>query len=363
MEEQIRQLEGSNNPAVAMRAAMAPAATHSARRNSKKRDLSQYKGKSIKEAQGFFYQDWSRICFRPRAMKDVACSNMSNTILGKSCHYPVFITPIGLVGMAHSDAELGLVLASKRRGIHCCVSTATTLDHKFIATGFDLQGNKSRQSYGAVFFQLYVHSQRSETVNRIRTARKLGYSALFITVDTPVIGKRVDDRRLQAAEMSKINGGVSTEKEGVQGGRAPSGALSQTLVWEDLVWIREEWPGPIVIKGVQSAEDAKSAMQAGAQGIYLSNHGGRQLRSAPSSLDTLLEIRFKYPEILNNCEVFVDGGFRHGADVVKALCLGAKAVGIGRPFLYALAAFGTEGVERAIDSKLIYDLVFFSIFF
>jgi L-lactate dehydrogenase (cytochrome) len=128
------------------------------------------------------------------------------------------------------------------------------------------------------------------------------------------------------------------------------------LDWEDLKWIREAWAGtgPVVLKGIQTAEDAKRAAEIGVDGIYLSNHGGRQIDYGPSSIRTLLEIRTFCPEILSKVEIYLDGGIRRGADVLKALCLGATAVSLGRPFMYALGAYGSEGVVKAIQSKLEY---------
>jgi L-lactate dehydrogenase (cytochrome) len=127
--------------------------------------------------------------------------------------------------------------------------------------------------------------------------------------------------------------------------------LSPYTTWEDLEWIRKEWEGPIVLKGIQTAEDAKLALDYGCDGILLSNHGGRQMHTAPSALMTLLEIRTYCPEVIGKMEIFLDGGLRDGNDVLKALCLGATAVGVGRPFLYALAAYGTKGIERCVDSE------------
>lgn len=175
-----------------------------------------------------------------------------------------------------------------------------------------------------------------------------------------MLGKRTADRRLQAEEALSL--GVSVESvpqasEGENpytpgaGGRVVAGRVSARTTWDDLKWIREAWQGPIVLKGIQCAEDAKLAVEYGCQGILLSNHGGRQLHTAPSSLTTLLEIRTYCPEVLEKLEVYVDGGLRDGADILKAICLGAKSVGVGRPFFYAMAAYGAAGVERCIDSK------------
>ncbi|KUL89316.1 hypothetical protein ZTR_03629 [Talaromyces verruculosus] len=133
------------------------------------------------------------------------------------------------------------------------------------------------------------------------------------------------------------------------GGRPVPGSLDPGLNWEDLAWITDEWDGPIVLKGIQTVEDVKLAVQHGVQGVLLSNHGGRQIHSAPSALMTLLETRTYYPEAFDKLEIFVDGGLRDGADVLKALCLGATAVGVGRPYFYAMAAYGIEGVEKCTD--------------
>ncbi len=180
-------------------------------------------------------------------------------------------------------------------------------------------------------------------------------------MDTPVLGKA--DRRYTAAGRGEARfrpagaascseaGGSRTRSGVASGGRVGSGQLSANLTWEDIKWIRKEWEGPIVLKGIQNADDAKRAVEYNCHGILLSNHGGRQLHSAPSALMTLLEIRTYHPEILGKIEIFLDGGLRDGADILKALCLGATAVGIGRPFLYALAAYGSEGVERCAESE------------
>jgi L-lactate dehydrogenase (cytochrome) len=175
----------------------------------------------------------------------------------------------------------------------------------------------------------------------------------MITVDTPCVGNRDEDRRLKAREELELGVPKSRGEDGepkVVPGRN-TGGLSRSLSWGDLAWIREAWGGPIALKGIQSEEDARVAMEAGVEAIYLSNHGGRQLHSAPPCLATLLRIRRCYPEVLERCEVFVDGAATRGGDILKAICLGARAVGIGRSFLYAMGAYGPQGVHKAIDSE------------
>jgi L-lactate dehydrogenase (cytochrome) len=294
-------------------------------------------------------------------MRDVSVVDTSTSMLNLRSRYPFFIAPMGLVGTVHEDGELALARAGARMGVHYCISTATTKSHEDIIRTFEAerqtQTSTGEKIQGEVFFQLYVHSQRQITQDLLRKIRALGYRGLFITADTPVVGKRIADRKLQAKEAIeaglKDEGVTSTSTQNrVEGGRAPPGVLSSSLNWNDLAWIRKEWEGPIVIKGVQCATDVKIASNLGVQGVYLSNHGGRQLQDAPSSLDTLLETRNLYPEVFGKVEVFVDGGFSNGADILKAICLGATAVGIGRPFMYAVAGYGTKGAMRVIDSEL-----------
>jgi L-lactate dehydrogenase (cytochrome) len=302
-------------------------------------------------------QAWSGLTFRPRVMRNVETVNPAWQMLSHRCRYPFFIPPMGLVGAVHEDGELAFASGAASKGVHYCVSTAATQTHEAIMENFNTtQAQSGMVGQSELFLQLYVHSQPEVTMEFLRRARALGYKGLFITVDTPVIGKRIADRRLQARELVEVgitdlNAAPALEEKPKAGGRVRPGVISMTLNWDDLIWIRKEWSGPIVLKGIQSAADAKMALDLGCQGIYLSNHGGRQLQDAPSSLETLLEIRTMNPEILGRLEIYCDGSFRTGADVLKALCLGATAVAVGRPFMYAVAGYGVKGIERVIDSK------------
>lgn len=263
---------------------------------------------------------------------------------------------MGLMGMFHSDGEAALAKASKKRGVGYLVSNATSKSHSEIKQAWDEAESASNSDEGALFFQFYVPTDRKKAIATVVHARELGYKGLFITVDTPAVGKRVADRRLQARESlaDGLADLVPKEPATTSGGRAARGFLSTSLNWEDIKWMREHWPGPIVVKGIQTAADAKIAADLGLQGIYLSNHGGRQLGSAPSAVRTLENIRFQCPEVFDKLEVFADGGVRSGEDVLKALCLGASAVGVGRPFMWALAAYGQEGAERVAESKFLH---------
>jgi L-lactate dehydrogenase (cytochrome) len=242
------------------------------------------------------------------------------------------------------------------------VSTASSKPSEHIMQSYvEEQGRLKNGSPTQLFYQYYMPVNRNKAIELMQLVKKAGYKGLWITVDTPVLGKRTADRYLQAEEALAVGlaeeataeweTGSDNEFAPAMGGRVVQGQLSPHTTWEDLKWIRDEWSGPIVLKGIQCAEDAKLAMEYGCDGILLSNHGGRQLHTAPSALMTLLEIRTYCPEVLGKLEIFLDGGLRDGNDVLKALCLGATAVGVGRPFLYALAAYGAKGVERCVDGK------------
>lgn len=296
--------------------------------------------------------DWDRVLFRPRVLRNVKRVNMQRKILDFSSNFPFFIAPAAMARLGHPDGELCLARGAARYNIPYCSSNSSSVSHE------DLTQCLKEQAGGCLFFQLYVKKKKEDTIEHIRRARVLGFKALVITADTAVVGIREEDDRYRIREAFK-----RSEKFVPFWGAAPvgkdddyvlRGAHSSTLNWDDLEWIKEEWgdAGPICIKGILTAEDAKIACDMGVQSIYLSNHGGRQLDSAPSSLRALLEIRKFYPEVFEKCEVLLDGGVRRSRDILKALCLGARAVGLGRPFMYALSAYGTEGVLKTIQSEI-----------
>ncbi|KAH7398495.1 mitochondrial cytochrome-like protein b2 [Pyrenochaeta sp. MPI-SDFR-AT-0127] len=281
-------------------------------------------------------------------------------IFGHSSPYPFYISPMGTMGAIHAGAEPEMIKGAVRKGAHVVVSTASTKSTEQIMQSFvEEQERLKNGSPTVMFYQYYMPVDRKKAIELMRIVKRCGYKGLWITVDTPILGKRTADRYLQAEEALAV--GIEEESSSeweagsdnafapAMGGRVVQGQLSPYTTWEDLEWIRKEWAGPIVLKGIQCAEDAKLAMDFGCDGILLSNHGGRQLHTAPSALMTLLEIRTYCPEVLGKLEIFLDGGLRDGNDVLKALCLGATAVGVGRPFLYALGAYGTKGIERCVD--------------
>lgn len=187
-------------------------------------------------------------------------------------------------------------------------------------------------------------------------AESLGMKAIFLTVDAAGRGKREADERLRTYEAIEIVNPVTGErvvpdKKGGGLTRAMGSYIDQGMTWKDIAWIRSVTHLPIILKGITNAEDAKIAMQHNVEGIMLSNHGGRNLDYTPPSILLLLEMHKNCPEIFEKMEVYIDGGFRRGGDIIKALCLGAKAVGMGRSFLYALH-YGTEGAEHLVESEL-----------
>jgi L-lactate dehydrogenase (cytochrome) len=306
--------------------------------------------------------DWSRVSFRPRVMRNVGDVDASRKIFGHSSPYPFYISPMGTLGAIHPDAEPEMIRGAVRKGAHMVVSTASSKSSEQIMQSYvDEQEKLKNGSPTRLFYQYYMPVNRNKAIELMQLVKKAGYKGLWITVDTPILGKRTADRYLQAEEALAVGLTEETPAEWekgsdnafapAMGGRPVQGQLSPHTTWEDLKWIRDEWSGPIVLKGIQCAEDAKLAMEYGCDGILLSNHGGRQMHTAPSALMTLLEIRTYCPEVLGKLEIFLDGGLRDGNDVLKALCLGATAVGVGRPFLYALAAYGAKGIEQCVDGE------------
>ncbi|KAL0937192.1 glycolate oxidase [Colletotrichum truncatum] len=282
-----------------------------------------------------------RLALRPRVLRNVDAIDTKTSILGLPSSLPFYISPTGQAKYAHPEAETLISKAAGKEGIIYCMPTkpSASIDAIFGARVSDQQ---------PLFFQLYVDRNREKAQATIRKAESLGAKAIFVTVDSPVIGKRERDERLTVGDepFSEPSGVAKT---------TASGLLNAGLTWTDLEWIRETTPLPIVIKGIQSVEDALIAYEHGVDGIVLSNHGGRSQDTAQAPMLTLLEIRRYAPHLLapeakKKFQVFVDGGIRRGTDILKALALGASAVGIGRPFLYSMTAgYGEAGIRRLLQ--------------
>ncbi|KAI1872868.1 uncharacterized protein JN550_003742 [Neoarthrinium moseri] len=280
-----------------------------------------------------------RIMIQPRILRNVKDVDFRRKILGHNSNAPFFISPAAMAMLAHPDGELALAKAAKTEGIIQCISNNASYP-----LGSIVESGDPQQPF---FFQLYVNSERHKTTELLLKAKELGIKAIFLTVDAPVPGKREADERIAAGSIqSAISGAKATnDKKGGGLGRLMAQYIDKSLTWSDLAWIKETSGLPIVLKGVQNVQDAKMAVEYGVDGIMLSNHGGRSLDTAQPAILNLVELRMKAPEVFSKLEVYVDGGFERGSDILKAIALGATAVGVGRPYLYSLV-YGQEGAEH-----------------
>ncbi|KAL2825773.1 FMN-dependent dehydrogenase-domain-containing protein [Aspergillus cavernicola] len=277
------------------------------------------------------HQSWQSIRFRPRVLRPITTLDLSTSILGTKTSLPFFICPAGGGKLAHTDGEILMTKAAANHGALHWVCNMAGCTKEEIA--------KTRGPDQTLFWQIYAKGTLTTTEEEIREAVQLGYKGFALTVDAVRPGKRERDLRLSLEEEdSSSSCGISAQR----------GAVWSSFDWISAAkWLRSLTDLPIAIKGIQCWEDAALCAQHGFH-PWLSNHGGRQLEGAPSAVETLLEMRRHCPDVLEKCDVIVDGGITRGTDIVKALALGAKAVGLGRPFLYALT-FGEAGVDKAIQ--------------
>merc|ERR1719428_1590721 len=286
-----------------------------------------------------------RVMLKPKVLVDVDNVDMSSTILGTECSIPMYITSCALGRLYHEDGECCLARGAALADIPqlCPTLASCTMDEMHAA----------RSPGQTQWWQLYVNKDRELTKTVVQKAENLGFKALFITVDAPQLGRRERDMRNKA----KMSANVQTKQKDkipTQQGttRAISSFIDPSLQWSDMPWFKSITKMPIILKGIQTGEDAVKAYQMGMDGMVVSNHGGRQLDFARSGIEMLEECMDALNEIgadLDKFTVLVDGGFRRGSDLFKALALGAKAVGIGRPSLVGMAAYGEEGVEKVLQ--------------
>jgi L-lactate dehydrogenase (cytochrome) len=296
---------------------------------------------------------YSHITLRPRVLRDVGAVDTSMAMLGHKLRLPVFCAPTAMAKLIHPDGEKALGQACKEAGIAQCVSTNTSFVLSEIVEAVDAY--KTQIPYEVpLFFQLYVDKNRANSERLLREAQRLGARAVFLTVDAPLPGKREADERVQSDESLRSPVSGAAAKNDLKGGalgRIMGSYIDASVSWDDIPWLRRTVPGmPIILKGIQTWMDAVKAMEAGVDGIVVSNHGGRSLDTAPATILVLLELRKRCPEVFGAMEVYVDGGITRGTDIFKALCLGARAVGIGRGLLYALN-YGVDGATRYLESK------------
>lgn len=307
------------------------------------------------------------VSFRPRQAVFVDECDLRTRVLDFNLSFPAILAPVGYSRMMHPKGEMGAAAAAGAAGTAFILSTIS---------GHKLE-NVRAVSTGPTWYQLYLVGGRAVAEAALERAQKAGYSALVITIDTAVAGMRERDYRngmsqlLSTSVFAKVpyldhflahprwlaaflmDGGTPRLENIVVPGKGPmrlinvGAALARAVVtWEDMRWLRGLWKGPIIVKGVMTGDDARHAIDVGAAAVVVSNHGGRQLDGVSATLRALPEV---VSAVNNQVEVLMDGGVRRGADIVKAICLGARAVLIGRAYAYGMAAAGPAGVERALE--------------
>jgi len=307
------------------------------------------------------------VTFRPRYAVAMPKCDLRTRVLGADLAFPAILAPVGYSRLMHPAGELAAASAAGSAGLIYTLSTISA--HKL--------ENVRAASTGPVWYQLYIVGGREVAEAGIERAQRAGFSALVVTIDTPVAGLRERDPRngmkelLGGSILSKLpflpqmfahpgwlasfllDGAVPQLENIVIPGEGPmplmdvTAALAKAFVtWEDFRWLRKIWTGPILVKGVLTGDDARRAVDEGAAAIIVSNHGRRQLDGAPATLRALPEV---VSAVDGQAEVLMDGGIRRGSDIVKAMCLGARAVLIGRAYAYGLAAAGHAGVNRALE--------------
>lgn len=308
--------------------------------------------------------DFASLTLRPRALVDVSTRHLATTVLGTPVASPVLFAPCGLARLAHREGELAAARAAAAAGTIFTLSTSSSYSIEEVG----------KAATGPQWFQLYVWKDRDVTRRLVERAREAGHQALCFTVDVPLSGQRERDLRngmtippkpgprsaLHYAQHPRwLQGallgdpitfrnflGQSSGNSAVSLGTYVNSMLNPSMCWDDLRWLRTIWDGPLVVKGLMRAEDARTAVDIGAEAVVVSNHGGRQLDGLPSTISVLSEV---VDAVGDRAEVLLDGGVRRGSDVAKALALGARACMVGRPWMFGLAAGGELGATRSME--------------
>ena len=298
--------------------------------------------------------------FIPSILKDVSTADLSRTTLGQKFSMPLGIAPTGFTRMMQTEGEIAGARAAEKFGIPYTLSTlGTTAIEDVVAAAPN----------GSNWFQLYMWKDREGSMALVERARKAGVKNLMLTVDVPVAGQRTRDYRNGLTVPPRLTAGTilnaipkpawwinflttpAIEFASMKNWEGTVGELldymfDPTMTWEDFKWVREQWDGNLIVKGIQNLDDGKKAAKLGADAILLSNHGGRQLDRAPVMLHLLSDIK---KEFKKDFEIHIDTGIMHGADVLAAVALGAQFTYVGRAYLYGLMAGGQEGVERSLE--------------
>ena len=295
----------------------------------------------MRENHSAFHKIW----FRPRILHDVEKIDLSTTMLGTKVDIPFYVTATALGKLGNPEGEVILTKGARKHNVIQMIPTLASCSFDEIVD--------AAQDGQVQWLQLYVNKDRAITKRIIEHAEKRGCKGLFVTVDAPQLGRREKDMRSKFSDVGsnvQETDGENTDRS--QGAaRAISSFIDPSLNWNDIPWFLSVTKMPIILKGVQRVEDVIRAIEVGVQGVVLSNHGGRQLDFARSGIEVLAEVMpvLRERNWQDRIEIYVDGGVRRATDIIKALCLGAKGVGIGRPFLFAMSAYGLPGVDRAMQ--------------
>jgi 4-hydroxymandelate oxidase len=288
---------------------------------------------------------FERIQLRPHVLRDVSQRDLSVEILGVRHTLPFIIAPMGFMGLAHPEGDVAMARGAGAAGVGLTLSTMASASLEEVA----------EVASTPLWFQLYVYKDRGVTRMLVERAETAGYSALVLTVDTPIAGRReLDIRNLwhlpEDVTVKNLLGSGMEGIAGVNNTSALSGYIAAlwdaSITWEDVTWLQSITKLPILVKGILRGDDAQLAIEHGVAGIIVSNHGGRQVDTTPATIEVLSEI---VEAVNGRVELLMDGGIRRGTDIVKALALGAKAVLVGRPLVWGLAYNGAEGVQQVLE--------------
>lgn len=279
---------------------------------------------------------YERIFFKPYVCRDIGVVDMTTEMLGSTVSAPFYCSACAQAKLGHPDGEKGIARGCGKQGIAQMISNYASYSLAEIA------GQVPDQ---VQWFQLYTSPDRQVSLDRIKEAEQRGMKGIFVTVDTPELGRREKDMKVRA-EMN-LGGDDSSDSKELNSSVVYGRAFPMT--WDDVQLFKKSTKLPIVLKGIQRTEDVIRAAESGVKGIVLSNHGGRQLDFSPAPIEVLAEARPALKKRNLDLEIYIDGGVRRGSDIIKALALGATGVGLGRPFMYANSGYGEAGVNRACE--------------
>jgi isopentenyl diphosphate isomerase/L-lactate dehydrogenase-like FMN-dependent dehydrogenase len=309
-------------------------------------------------------RDLQGIALLPRYLRNVASRDLSTSILGAPAALPLIVAPTGLAALAWPQADLAIARAAAQHSIPFIISTSSSMRMEDIV---------SQVPEARAWFQVYLYKDRTLVESLVTRAARAGIEALVLTIDTPVLGNRERDHRNRFTVPLRptarlvwdlircLRWSLATARHGaprmqnfIEYGHGRdvtslmqlmTSNMDASVTWDELAWLRDRWPGKLVLKGVLAPEDAELAVKHGFDALVVSNHGGRQLDAAPSTVSMLPDIA---AIVAGRCEILIDGGIRRGSDIAKVVSLGARAAMIGRPMLYGAAAGGAEGANHAL---------------